>query len=311
MVTAFSADPTQRRIMLALPFVFAIFIINFEAGLIVYWITTNVWTIGQQLLVKKLYPKPVPRELSEDERRRQGPGARQAAAGDAVGAAGTSRQPKAGAGRRSPAPGNGASQQAAAQPAQEEEALGAPALRRRTDAVESRSRRTWWPRPRARAWARPSGPPMKELEPRFPGVTAECVSFEVLDEAEHGEPVRVRAEVDPEAWRAAAEEIPDEPAERVRAIVSRTVHALGLRATVDVEETDDEIRATVNGDDLGLLIGKHGATIDALQHIAYRAAFRGDGGAQAGDGRRGGLPRAPRRRRCTAWPTGPRPTRAL
>jgi YidC/Oxa1 family membrane protein insertase len=58
-VTAFSADPMQRRIMLALPFVFVIFIINFEAGLIVYWITTNVWTIGQQLLVKKLYPKPV------------------------------------------------------------------------------------------------------------------------------------------------------------------------------------------------------------------------------------------------------------
>ena len=59
-VTAISADPTQRRIMFALPFVFVIFIINFPAGLIVYWITTNVWTIGQQLAVKKLYPKPVP-----------------------------------------------------------------------------------------------------------------------------------------------------------------------------------------------------------------------------------------------------------
>src|ERR687893_2390841 len=57
-VTAISADPMQRRIMFALPFVFVIFIVNFEAGLIVYWITTNVWTIGQQLLVKKLYPKP-------------------------------------------------------------------------------------------------------------------------------------------------------------------------------------------------------------------------------------------------------------
>src|SRR5919109_967100 len=57
-VTAISADPTQRRIMLAMPFVFVIFIINFQAGLIVYWITTNVWTIGQQLLVRKLYPKP-------------------------------------------------------------------------------------------------------------------------------------------------------------------------------------------------------------------------------------------------------------
>jgi YidC/Oxa1 family membrane protein insertase len=49
--------------MLALPFVFVFFIINFEAGLIVYWITTNVWTIGQQLLVRKLYPKPEPREV--------------------------------------------------------------------------------------------------------------------------------------------------------------------------------------------------------------------------------------------------------
>jgi YidC/Oxa1 family membrane protein insertase len=57
-VTAISADPTQRRIMFAMPFVFVIFIFNFPAGLIVYWITTNVWTIGQQLLVKKLYPKP-------------------------------------------------------------------------------------------------------------------------------------------------------------------------------------------------------------------------------------------------------------
>src|SRR5919199_6729173 len=57
-VTAISADPTQRRIMYAMPFVFVIFIVNFPAGLIVYWITTNVWTIGQQLLVRKLYPKP-------------------------------------------------------------------------------------------------------------------------------------------------------------------------------------------------------------------------------------------------------------
>ena len=58
LVTMVGGDKTQQRIMLALPFVFTIFIINFEAGLIVYWITTNVWTIGQQLVVRKLYPKP-------------------------------------------------------------------------------------------------------------------------------------------------------------------------------------------------------------------------------------------------------------
>jgi YidC/Oxa1 family membrane protein insertase len=53
--------------MFALPFVFTIFIINFEAGLIVYWITTNVWTIGQQLLVRKLYPKPEPIAPKEEK----------------------------------------------------------------------------------------------------------------------------------------------------------------------------------------------------------------------------------------------------
>jgi spoIIIJ-associated protein len=118
---------------------------------------------------------------------------------------------------------------------------------------------------------------VKELEPRFPGVTADCVSFEVLEDGdeESGTPARVRAEIDLEAWEDAAQEIPDEPAERVRAVVARVVSALGLHASVDIQESGDEIRATVNGDDLGLLIGRHGATIDALQHVAMRAAFHG------------------------------------
>ena len=111
---------------------------------------------------------------------------------------------------------------------------------------------------------------MKELEPRFPGVTADCVTFEVLEDAEDG-PVRVRAEVDPDAWRAAADELPEEPAERVRALVvahGRT--RSGLEATIDVDETDDEIRRRVNArPDLGLLICKHGRP-STLQHIVYR-----------------------------------------
>jgi len=117
---------------------------------------------------------------------------------------------------------------------------------------------------------------MKTLEGRFPGLTAECVRFDVSEDGGAEGPARVRAEVDLEAWREIAETIPEEAAERVRAIVGRVVHALGLHATVDIDESDEEIRATVNGEDLGLLIGKHGSTIDALQHIAFRAAFRGD-----------------------------------
>jgi len=117
---------------------------------------------------------------------------------------------------------------------------------------------------------------MKSLESRFPGLTADCVSFDVTEDGGGDGPARVRAEVDEDAWRAVAETIPEEPAERVRAIVGRVVHALGLDATVDIAESEDEIRATVNGDELGLLIGKHGTTIDAIQHIAFRAAFQGD-----------------------------------
>lgn len=113
---------------------------------------------------------------------------------------------------------------------------------------------------------------LKQLEPRFPGVTAECVEFVVVSDGSDG-PARVIGEVDEEAWREAATTLPDEPAERLRALVIRIVHELGLRATVDIAESDDELRATVNGDDLGLLIGKHGATIDALQHLAVRIAF--------------------------------------
>ena len=137
---------------------------------------------------------------------------------------------------------------------------------------------------------------MKELEPRFPGVTAECVKFEVIDDPGPDGTARVRAEVDEDAWRDAAEVIPEEPTERVRAIVGRIVHAIGLRATLDIDESEDEIRATVNGDDLGLLIGKHGTTIDAAPAHRLPGGFPRTRGAQAGDRRRRRLPRAPRGR---------------
>jgi YidC/Oxa1 family membrane protein insertase len=48
-----ATDRTQRIIFLALPFVFVIFVISFPAGLLVYWITTNFWTIVQQTIVRK------------------------------------------------------------------------------------------------------------------------------------------------------------------------------------------------------------------------------------------------------------------
>jgi YidC/Oxa1 family membrane protein insertase len=64
LITTFTADRSQRIMMLALPFVFVTFIINFPAGLIIYWITTNFWTIGQQLAIKKFLPPPEPISVS-------------------------------------------------------------------------------------------------------------------------------------------------------------------------------------------------------------------------------------------------------
>jgi YidC/Oxa1 family membrane protein insertase len=58
LVMSVTADKTQQRIMLLLPLAFAVIIPSFPAGLIVYWITTNFWTFGQQVVVKKLAPPP-------------------------------------------------------------------------------------------------------------------------------------------------------------------------------------------------------------------------------------------------------------
>jgi spoIIIJ-associated protein len=63
-----------------------------------------------------------------------------------------------------------------------------------------------------------------------------------------------------------------DPAERVRDMMERIAAAAGVEATVEVREADDGLHAEFLGDDLGLLIGHHGQTIDAIQHLAYRIA---------------------------------------
>jgi YidC/Oxa1 family membrane protein insertase len=59
LVMSVTMDKTQQRIMLLLPLAFVAIIPSFPAGLIVYWITTNFWTLGQQIVVRKIAP-PVP-----------------------------------------------------------------------------------------------------------------------------------------------------------------------------------------------------------------------------------------------------------
>jgi YidC/Oxa1 family membrane protein insertase len=53
-------DKTQRRIMMFLPIVFITFVAQFPMGLILYWMTTNLWTVGQGLITRRLVPKPNP-----------------------------------------------------------------------------------------------------------------------------------------------------------------------------------------------------------------------------------------------------------
>jgi spoIIIJ-associated protein len=69
--------------------------------------------------------------------------------------------------------------------------------------------------------------------------------------------------------------MPEAPAERVRAVLERVVDALRLEGEIDVSEDADAINARIDGEDLGLLIGRRGQTIDAIQLLCFQAAFRG------------------------------------
>jgi spoIIIJ-associated protein len=69
---------------------------------------------------------------------------------------------------------------------------------------------------------------------------------------------------------------PDTPADRARELVEGVLDELDLEGEVGVDEDDDRISIDIQGgDDYGLLIGKRGQTIDALQLLCYQAAFRG------------------------------------
>jgi YidC/Oxa1 family membrane protein insertase len=59
-------QPAQRVMLLVLPIAFIPFVLNFPAGLMIYWLTTNLWTTGQGLITRRLTPKaqPTPKKSS-------------------------------------------------------------------------------------------------------------------------------------------------------------------------------------------------------------------------------------------------------
>jgi YidC/Oxa1 family membrane protein insertase len=54
---AATVDRMQRMIFFALPILFIPFIVNFDAGLVLYWATTNLWTVGQGVVTRRLVPR--------------------------------------------------------------------------------------------------------------------------------------------------------------------------------------------------------------------------------------------------------------
>lgn len=64
LIATATADPNQRRMMLVLPLVFVVILYRYPAGLLVYWITTNLWTIGQQYLIKRHMGPPKTPEIT-------------------------------------------------------------------------------------------------------------------------------------------------------------------------------------------------------------------------------------------------------
>jgi spoIIIJ-associated protein len=67
----------------------------------------------------------------------------------------------------------------------------------------------------------------------------------------------------------------EDPADRLQELLERVAEAAGVEVSVEINEGPDGLVAQYVGDDVALLIGRHGQTIDAIQHIAYRFARQG------------------------------------
>ena len=128
---------------------------------------------------------------------------------------------------------------------------------------------------------------LRELEKLQPGIDKAAVRFQVITEGERGllgvgyAPARVIASVDAAAAAApapASEPIDEsDEAADVREVLERILAAIGVRARIEIHEDEERLTATFVGRELGLLIGKHGQTIDAIQYLANAIVWRNRG----------------------------------
>jgi spoIIIJ-associated protein len=127
---------------------------------------------------------------------------------------------------------------------------------------------------------------LRELERAAPGLDKSAVRFEVVSEGERGllgvgyAPARVVASVTTDAV-ATSPVVPEGGqsalAAELRELLTRIATALRVDCQIEVVEDDEAVTGTLGGGDLGLLIGRHGQTIDAIQYLANAVAYRAYG----------------------------------
>ena len=122
---------------------------------------------------------------------------------------------------------------------------------------------------------------LRELERRIPGLDKASVRFSVLSEGERGllgvgyTPARVVARFAGEVPAPPASEAPGTPAALLRELLEQVCAALGAPCAIQISEDETTLAATLSGPDLGLVIGKRGHTIDAVQYLANAIVWRG------------------------------------
>jgi spoIIIJ-associated protein len=120
---------------------------------------------------------------------------------------------------------------------------------------------------------------LRELEKLHPGLDKGAVRFQVVSEGERGllgvgyAPARVVALVDEEVAQAPTDG-DTELAADVRDLLERITAGIGVRCRIDILEDDETVTASCSGSNLGLLIGKHGQTIDAIQYLTNAIVWR-------------------------------------
>jgi spoIIIJ-associated protein len=127
---------------------------------------------------------------------------------------------------------------------------------------------------------------LRELEKLRPGIDKAAVRFQVVSEGERGllgvgyAPARVVASAEAPAVSEVSEPVRVEEGEQaaeVRAVLERIREAIDVRARLEIAEDEETMTATFVGGELGLVIGKHGQTIDAIQYLVNAVVWRGRG----------------------------------